>query len=82
MPDEEPTLQARLEEFFSQYGAVSAVRMRRDENKKFKPILNRSSIYDLQLSQSRLCKSILIGVPYTIRTSVLYLHNVDQKVTG
>ena len=34
--DEEPTLQGRLEEFFSQYGVVNAVRMRRDEHKKFK----------------------------------------------
>jgi len=29
-------LQGRLEEFFTRYGVVSAVRMRRDENKKFK----------------------------------------------
>ncbi|KAF8181038.1 hypothetical protein BJ912DRAFT_1145564 [Pholiota molesta] len=34
--EEEPTLQGRLEEFFSQYGSVAAVRMRRDEAKKFK----------------------------------------------
>jgi hypothetical protein len=34
--DEEPTLQRRLEEFFNRFGVVSAVRMRRDENKKFK----------------------------------------------
>ncbi|KAF8816897.1 hypothetical protein BYT27DRAFT_7127119 [Phlegmacium glaucopus] len=34
--EEDPTLQGRLEEFFNQYGVVSAVRMRRDENKKFK----------------------------------------------
>jgi len=30
------SLQGRLEEFFNQYGVISAVRMRRDENKKFK----------------------------------------------
>ncbi|KAJ3510261.1 hypothetical protein NLJ89_g4779 [Agrocybe chaxingu] len=34
--EEDPTLQGRLEEFFRQYGVVSAVRMRRDEHKKFK----------------------------------------------
>jgi hypothetical protein len=34
--EEEPTLQARLEEYFNKYGKANAVRMRRDENKKFK----------------------------------------------
>jgi len=34
--DEDPSLQGLLEEYFKQFGAVSAVRMRRDENKKFK----------------------------------------------
>ncbi|KAF9450511.1 hypothetical protein P691DRAFT_758105 [Macrolepiota fuliginosa MF-IS2] len=34
--EEEPTLQARLEEFFNKYGRTNAVRMRRDEEKKFK----------------------------------------------
>ncbi|PPR05429.1 hypothetical protein CVT26_011307 [Gymnopilus dilepis] len=34
--EEDETLQGRLEDFFSQYGPVSAVRMRRDEKKKFK----------------------------------------------
>lgn len=34
--EEEPTLQARLEEFFNKYGKTNAVRMRRDEAKKFK----------------------------------------------
>ncbi|KAF9529117.1 hypothetical protein CPB83DRAFT_875734 [Crepidotus variabilis] len=34
--EEDPTLQKRLEELFSQYGPVSAVRMRRDEKKVFK----------------------------------------------
>ncbi|GLB44463.1 putative protein with domain in the RNA-binding Lupus La protein; unknown function [Lyophyllum shimeji] len=35
-PEEEPTLQRRLEDFFNKYGRTNAVRMRRDENKKFK----------------------------------------------
>ncbi|KAF8056037.1 hypothetical protein FPV67DRAFT_1534911 [Lyophyllum atratum] len=35
-PDEDPTLQRRLEDFFGKYGKTNAVRMRRDENKKFK----------------------------------------------
>ncbi|KXN92548.1 hypothetical protein AN958_05403 [Leucoagaricus sp. SymC.cos] len=34
--EEEPTLQARLEEFFNKHGKTNAVRMRRDEDKKFK----------------------------------------------
>ncbi|KAG6862976.1 hypothetical protein C0993_000732 [Termitomyces sp. T159_Od127] len=35
-PDEEPTLQKRLEDFFGKYGKTNAVRMRRTEDKKFK----------------------------------------------
>ncbi|KNZ71906.1 La like protein [Termitomyces sp. J132] len=35
-PDEEPTLQKRLEAFFGKYGKTNAVRMRRTEDKKFK----------------------------------------------
>ncbi|KAG6809523.1 hypothetical protein H0H92_015919 [Tricholoma furcatifolium] len=35
-PDEDSTLQKRLEEFFGKYGKTKAVRMRRDEDKKFK----------------------------------------------
>ncbi|PPR02286.1 hypothetical protein CVT24_011624 [Panaeolus cyanescens] len=34
--EEDATLQARLEDFFSQYGAIASVRMRRDDQKKFK----------------------------------------------
>ncbi|KAF5353435.1 hypothetical protein D9756_008032 [Leucocoprinus leucothites] len=34
--EEEPTLQGRLEDFFNKYGNTNAVRMRRDEEKKFK----------------------------------------------
>lgn len=34
--DEDDTLQARLEEFFSKFGVTNSVRMRRDEHKKFK----------------------------------------------
>jgi hypothetical protein len=34
--DEDATLQQRLEDFFNTYGATNSVRMRRDENKKFK----------------------------------------------
>ncbi|CAK5264053.1 unnamed protein product [Mycena citricolor] len=35
-PEENSTLQTRLEEFFEQYGPTNAVRMRRDNDKKFK----------------------------------------------
>ncbi|KAF8741722.1 the RNA-binding Lupus La protein, partial [Rhizoctonia solani] len=35
-PDETPDLQVRLEKFFSQFGKVNAVRMRRTEQKVFK----------------------------------------------
>ncbi|KAF7295227.1 WD-REPEATS-REGION domain-containing protein [Mycena indigotica] len=35
-PEENDTLQARLEAFFEQYGPTNAVRMRRDQDKKFK----------------------------------------------
>ncbi|KAF7359506.1 hypothetical protein MSAN_01293600 [Mycena sanguinolenta] len=35
-PEENETLQARLEAFFEQYGPTNAVRMRRDADKKFK----------------------------------------------
>lgn len=35
-PEEDPTLQLKLEEFFGKYGKTNAVRMRRDEEKKFK----------------------------------------------
>ncbi|KAJ7063038.1 hypothetical protein C8F01DRAFT_1131245 [Mycena amicta] len=35
-PEEDETLQARLEAFFEQYGPTNAVRMRRDADKKFK----------------------------------------------
>ncbi|KAJ3568579.1 hypothetical protein NP233_g5616 [Leucocoprinus birnbaumii] len=34
--EEETTLQGRLEDFFNKYGRTNAVRMRRDEEKKFK----------------------------------------------
>ncbi|KAF8882863.1 hypothetical protein BD779DRAFT_1663261 [Infundibulicybe gibba] len=34
--DEDDTLQKKLEEFFGKYGKTNAVRMRRDEDKKFK----------------------------------------------
>lgn len=34
--EEEPMLQERLEEFFNQYGKTNVVRMRREDNKKFK----------------------------------------------
>ncbi|KAJ2921280.1 hypothetical protein H1R20_g15815, partial [Candolleomyces eurysporus] len=34
--DEDATLQQRLEAFFTTYGVINSVRMRRDENKKFK----------------------------------------------
>lgn len=34
--DENPGLQLKLEEFFEKYGRTNAVRMRRDEDKKFK----------------------------------------------
>lgn len=35
-PDEDNTLQKRIEEFFNQYGTTTAVRMRRGEDKSFK----------------------------------------------
>ncbi|KAF9461375.1 hypothetical protein BDZ94DRAFT_818214 [Collybia nuda] len=35
-PDEDSTLQLKLEDFFGKYGKTNAVRMRRDEDKKFK----------------------------------------------
>ncbi|KAF7322731.1 hypothetical protein HMN09_00051900 [Mycena chlorophos] len=35
-PEEDDTLQARLEAFFETYGPTNAVRMRRDKDKKFK----------------------------------------------
>ena len=35
-PDETPTLQKELEAYFNKFGTASAVRMRRDEAKKFK----------------------------------------------
>ena len=34
--DETPTLQAELEEYFNKFGRINAVRMRRDQEKKFK----------------------------------------------
>ena len=34
--EETPELQKKLESFFNQYGRTNAVRMRRDDEKKFK----------------------------------------------
>jgi len=53
--DETPTLQAELEEYFNKFGRINAVRMRRDQEKKFKVFDLHISIVMLAYGTSGIC---------------------------
>ncbi|KAJ6611771.1 hypothetical protein B0H10DRAFT_2055039 [Mycena sp. CBHHK59/15] len=72
-PEENDTLQARLETFFEQYGPTNAVRMRRDVDKKFK-----SSVFVEFTSHSTTLSFLSASPPPTFEGSPLLVMSKED----
>lgn len=70
-PDEEPTLQSKLEAFFDKYGKTNAVRMRRDESKKFKVCVPAISSTLTRLNLRHLSRTLSLPNSPTSKLSTL-----------